>query len=77
MKIGIYGGEAFPVYEIHEEGFTEIEVTEETLKRWQSVCAEFVDMQEEIIECMKAQGHSDEIWSNGIYDPFKIDLGEQ
>ena len=31
MKISIYGGEAFPVYEIHKEGYTEIDMDKEAL----------------------------------------------
>jgi hypothetical protein len=66
MKISIYGGEAFPVYEVHgiyEDGvYPEIEVSEETLDRWEKAFKSFAAMQEEIIKELEKQEHGDEIW---------------
>lgn len=41
MKVSIYGREAFPVYVVHQDGFYDIEIDEETLKRWKNVFEAF------------------------------------
>jgi len=70
MKVGIYGGEAFPVYSVHTNGFAEIEVDEDTLKRWQKVFDSFHEVQCEIVARMKEQGHSDKVWSHNMWYGF-------
>lgn len=72
MKIGIYGGEAFPVYQIWSDGFSEIDVDEETLARWRSVFEEFSAVQQEITEKMEEQGQGHNVWSHGIWDGFRL-----
>jgi hypothetical protein len=70
MKVGIYGGEAFPVYEVHTDGFAEIEVDEDTLKKWKEVFYKFHEVQCDIVAHMKAQGHADKVWANGMWYGF-------
>ncbi len=65
------GGEAFPVYEIHKDGFQEIEIDEETLKKWKHVFNEFENMQKDIIQALEDHGH--EAWARGAYNGFQLD----
>lgn len=68
MKIGIYGGEAFPVYEIHgADMFDQIEVDDITLAKWKLAFDNFSKVQEEIIARLKEHGHS--TWWDG--DPWE------
>lgn len=72
MKIGIYGGEGFPIYEIYSNGFSEIEVDDDTFKRWQKVFDQFSSVQEEIKQELKKQGKGDKVWDSdwcGIHLP--------
>lgn len=74
MKVGVYGGEAFPVYEIYKDGFTEIEVPEETLASWQETFDAFQRMQNEIVAIMEKQGFGDRVWSsNGTFNGFHLE----
>jgi hypothetical protein len=70
MKVGIYGGEGFPIYSVHSDGFTEIEVDVETLKRWKHAFQLFTQVQQEITREMNKQGEGDKIWAGGIWDGF-------
>lgn len=72
MKIGIYSGEAFPIYEIHYDGFDEIEVDADTLQRWKTAFDQFSAIQKEITEQLRKQGFADNIWFQGIWNGFKI-----
>jgi ribosomal protein S16 len=71
MKLGIYGGEAFPVYEVHKEGFDEIEIDEETANRWRQAFAQFSQAQEEIIQELEKQGIGS--WPNGAWYGFHVE----
>lgn len=70
MKIGVYGGEAFPIYEIHEDGFSEIEVDEKTLHRWKLAFDTFEKVQQEIIDKLRDQNH--DTWSQEAWNGFNI-----
>lgn len=72
MKISIYGGEAFPIYEIHKDGYTVIEVDKETLERWRQAFEAFSKVQEEIVDALGQQGASDKIWFGGTWDGYKL-----
>jgi len=72
MKIGIYGGEAFPVYEILSEAASEIDVDEETLARWRITFEAFAAVQQEIIDKMKEQGQGHNVWANGLWNGFNL-----
>jgi hypothetical protein len=75
MKISIYGGEAFPVYEVHGiyGVYPEIEVSEEVLDRWEGVFKSFEAMQEEIIKELEKQEHGDKIWAGRCaYNGYKV-----
>ena len=71
MKIGVYGGEAFPVYSIHNDGFTEIDVDECILERWKEAFNAFEAVQEEIVSAMEEQGKGDKVWHGGTWSGFK------
>lgn len=63
MKVGIYSGEAFPIYSVHHpDVFSRIDVPVETLIRWKSAFEQFKLIQEEIIEEMKNQGQGNNVW---------------
>lgn len=70
IKVGIYGGEAFPVYSVHSDGFTEIEVDEDILKRWKVIFAAFSLAQDEIICELRKQGKGHKVWSGDFWEGF-------
>lgn len=73
MKVGIYGGEAFPIYSVCKDGFSEIEVDEETLARWKHIFQEFEEMQKSIVQTLEEQGHADQIWFDSDWSGFNLD----
>lgn len=81
MKITVHGGEAFPVYSVYPAqpaGFTEIDVSPETIERWRNAFVAFSTVQLEIIQTLKDQGKEDQIWFTGdAWDGFLIDEDEQ
>ena len=73
MKVSIYGGEAFPVYEIHSaDMFDQIEVDEITLEKWKNIFIAFESMQQEIVDKIKEQRKGDQIWPHGIYNGWHL-----
>lgn len=76
MKIGIYGGEAFPVYEIYTKGFTEIEVEKGRLERWKHAFDLFETVQQEIVQHLEVQGRADKVWANGNWIGFHVNENE-
>ena len=68
IKVSIYGGEAFPIYEVHddERWHGQIEIDRETYERWKKAFLEFQNVQEEIVEAMKSAGHDN--WGTACQD---------
>lgn len=81
MKITVHGGEAFPVYSVYPAqpaGFTEIDVSPETIERWRSAFTAFSTAQQEIIQALEDQGKKEQVWFNeDAWNGFHIDEGEQ
>ena len=57
MKINMATSEYYPYYYVgdYSEIGDEIEVSEETLKRWKRIKEEFVEMQNEIFDLLENQ----------------------
>ena len=76
MKVSIYGGEGFPLYEIYPYDetplFSNIEVDEKTLERWRQAFDNFSKVQKEITEHLENQNQSDKVWANGIWNGFNL-----
>jgi hypothetical protein len=76
MKIGVYSGEAFPIYSVYEEwSGSNIEVDAETFLRWKKVFDDFAAVQEEICDQLRLNDKSEKIWAGGTwsgFDDFKI-----
>ena len=68
IKVSIYGGEAFPIYEVSgDEVWDEvIEIERETYERWKKAFFEFENAQEEIVEALNAAGHDN--WGDRCRD---------
>lgn len=76
MKVGIYGGEAFPVYTVSSQWSTQIEIDIETVKRWRDAFAAFSKSQEEIILELRKQGHADQVWDGDEWYGFNLEINE-
>jgi len=75
MKVAIYGGEGFPIYSVHSDGFEdeEIDIDEETLKRWKVAFDNFTKIQNEIIK--KLNSEDKDYWScHSAWEGFDVEL---
>lgn len=72
MKVGIYGGEAFPIYEVFPDGWAEIDVPAEKVEKWREAFKKFAEAQEEIVAELKRNGKERYVWSNPEWDGFHI-----
>jgi hypothetical protein len=74
MKISIYGGEAFPIYEVHmsDDDRPNIEIDQETLERWRKVFEEFSKVQQEITQKLREQDKEDYIWYHHHWEGFHL-----
>lgn len=73
IKVDVYGGEAFPVYDISSVGEYArdiIEIDEETFDRWEEAFNNFSAVQEEIVSELEKQEHADRILYGGIWNGF-------
>lgn len=76
MKVYIYGGEAFPVYEVSasdENDKYNIEVDAETLKRWRAAFENFSLVQDEIVAQLEKQGKGNQVWAGGTWTGFNLE----
>jgi len=77
MKILIYGGEAFPIYEIHryddvDSELTTLDVDQETISKWKVAFDNFSKVQEEIVQEMEKQGKGDKVWFQRTWEGFHL-----
>jgi len=65
IKVSIHGDEAFPVFFVRSTEYDwdgQLEIDRETYERWKKTFCEFENVQEEIVEAMKAAKY--DCWSN-------------
>lgn len=76
MKVRIYGGEAFPVYQVNytfkQDNKNIIDIPAEKLKEWSKICKDFLKFQEEIVSILEKENI--EYWAtHNCYKVFCID----
>lgn len=77
MQVGIYGGEAFPIYSVGTIWNDKIEVDDETLRRWKKAFEDFTTVQEEIVDQLNKQDKEDRVWFGGVWSGFNIEIDEE